>query len=161
MIVKTLLFAGIIVMPIHYFLVQVYIVDDTSLTPLYNKGDVLLVNRLPYYFATMNRGDVIVYRDSSNNSVKHISRIIALPGEEVTVSDGILTVIGTKKLTYELPLFGTAVASLNSIGKLDEHEYFVMGKQNTNSATGMLDIRFVVGKPWMKIWPGANVGLIK
>lgn len=75
-------------------------------TTLYT-GDRLIVNRLPVTWAQLqnkpyipNRGQIIVFKNpqyvpgSADEYI--VKRVIAFPGERVTVKDGILTVYNTK-----------------------------------------------------------------
>jgi signal peptidase I len=71
-------------------------------TTLYT-GDRLIVNRLPVTWATLqnkayvpNRGQIIVFKNPQYNADTGdeyiVKRVIAFPGERVTVKNGILTV---------------------------------------------------------------------
>lgn len=156
-IFKAILFAGIFAIFIHYFLVQPYVVPDNSLTPEYNRGEVVLVNRLPYFLGSYDRNEVIVYHDSESLSVKHLSRIRALPGEVISINDGILTIVGDQKLIKEVPLFGDVSLTLNKIGRLDAHEFFVLDNKGVDSEEGFVDIKDIVGRPILKIWPISKI----
>ncbi len=152
-IFKAVLFAGVFAVFIHFFLVQPFIVPDNNLTPLYNKGEVILVSRLSYFKGLHYRNEVIVYRDPRFLSVKHISRIRALPGEAISVNDGILTILGDQKVIKEVSLFGDVSLSLNKIGRLDAHEFFVLDNKGIDSKESLVDIKNIIGKPIFRIWP--------
>ena len=152
-IIKTVLLAGFITVLIHYFVVQPYVVSDNNLTPLYNKGEVILISRIAYFNSLFHRNDIVVYREQKDLSTKKISRILALPGEIIAVNDGILSVVGDERITKDIPLFDSVSASLNKIGRLDSQEFFILGNQGLNSEEGLLDIKNIIGKPIFRIWP--------
>ena len=153
-IVKIFLFAVIIVIPIHAFLIQPYIVSDNIMAPQYSKGDIVLVSWIPYFSNEFQRNDIIVFRDSVNRKEKHISKIIGMPYERVTVNDGILMIKSNESIIYkqDLALFGTTVASLEDLGNLDEHEFYILGNKWIEGVSGIIDSRFIIGKPVITIF---------
>lgn len=151
---KILVLGAIIVVPIHYFLLQPYVVRDNAMSPFFKKGDIILVSRIPYFTDDFRRGDIIVFRGSNNRSIKHIRRIIGLPGERISINDGILSIKNNdEKIVKELPLFGSVLSSLYDIGGLDAHEYYILGDSSFERPIGILDMRFIIGTPIIKIWP--------
>lgn len=59
-----------------------------------------------------DRGDVVVF-DSPRDGLRLIKRIVALPGDEVTLVDGRLTINGMLLSNGEMEYFGDALAHLN------------------------------------------------
>jgi len=151
-VLKIALFAAIITIPIHAFLVQPFVVPDNALSPEYKKGDVILVNRLAWLGSPFGREEVVVFRNRSTRGDRHIRRIRGLPLERVTVNDGILAIQGEAEAVFELPLFGSVVSSLADKGRLDENEYFIVSDNGITEVDGIVDERFILGKPLLKIW---------
>lgn len=76
------------------FLTQVILlgfVPSTSMVPTLKKNDLIVTNRLAYAKNPVKRGDVIVFIRNSNFLVK---RVIGLPGDTVTLNDGLVYVNG-------------------------------------------------------------------
>jgi len=69
-----------------------YRVAGASMAPTLADGQRLLVNRLAYTVGEPHRGDLVVVKRGDLVVVK---RVVALPGETVTVRDGVLTIDGT------------------------------------------------------------------
>ncbi len=103
-IIKVFFWAVIIILPIRIFLFQPFFVQGASMEPNFEDGQYLIINELGYketnldfgsahFFTTrpfkeLNRGDVIVFRYPKNPSQYFIKRVVALPGEILTIKDG-------------------------------------------------------------------------
>src|SRR3989344_1480165 len=79
---------------VRTFLVQPFLVSGVSMEPSFSHGDYLLVDEFSYYFRQPERGEVIVFKYPGDESVYYIKRVIGLPGEEVKVRGGEVTVFG-------------------------------------------------------------------
>lgn len=88
---------------INAFIFRSFNVVGPSMQPTMYTGDRLIVNRLPVTWAQLQnkpyipeRGQVIVFKNPRYNvgtgDEYIVKRVIAFPGERVTVADGILTV---------------------------------------------------------------------
>jgi signal peptidase I len=88
---------------INAFIFRSFNVVGPSMQPTMYTGDRLIVNRLPVTWAQLQnkpyipeRGQVIVFKNPHYNigtgDEYIVKRVIAFPGERVTVADGILTV---------------------------------------------------------------------
>jgi signal peptidase I len=58
-----------------------------SMMPTYEEGQFIFVNRLAYRFSPMKRGDVVALTLNGGGAVL-VKRIIALPGETVSIDAG-------------------------------------------------------------------------
>lgn len=88
---------------INAFIFRSFSVVGPSMENTLHTGDRLIVNRLPVTWALLQnkqyvpeRGQIIVFRNPKYDMTKKdeyiVKRVIAFPGERVTVSDGELTV---------------------------------------------------------------------
>ena len=87
-IIKIVIIALAIVVPIRYFLFQPFFVKGESMEPNFQNGDYLIVDELSYRLREPERGEVIVFKYPRNISQRYIKRIIGLPGEAVEIKDG-------------------------------------------------------------------------
>jgi hypothetical protein len=80
---------------------HLFIMENNSLSPLFRKGDVLKVSSLAYtidfffldkpsVYALPERYDVVRYNDGPGRP--RVALVIGLPGEQVEISEGVLTV---------------------------------------------------------------------
>ena len=76
-------------------------VSGSSMEKTLEPGDFVLVSKLAVTRAALTgspylprRGDVVVFRLPKNHSLVLIKRVVALPGESVTLADGSAHVVG-------------------------------------------------------------------
>jgi signal peptidase I len=84
-ILKFVIVAAIIVVPIRAFVAQPFIVSGSSMYPTFKNGQYLIVDEIGYDFHAPRRGDVIVFHYPKDPSKFFIIRIIGLPGETVDI----------------------------------------------------------------------------
>jgi signal peptidase I len=77
--------------------VATYRVPAESMAPTLEVGDIFVVDRRA---GAPMRGDVIVFAPPSDPSVDFVKRVVALPGDEVSLHGGLLTIDG-KSLTHD------------------------------------------------------------
>lgn len=165
-VLKIVIIASAIVLPIRYFLFQPFIVKGESMVPNFENGDYLIVDEISYRFAEPERGEVIVFKYPKDESQRFIKRIIGLPGETVIVREGIVTIKkGETSFVLEenyLP------ADLKTIGDVETtlgaDEYFVLGDNRDRSydsrSWGVVPKEEIIGKVLLRILPVAGLSKI-
>lgn len=100
----------------------------SGMEPTLSDDDILLVNKVAYHFSDPERFDVIVFnKTGKEHSYYATRRIIGLPGETVSISEGKVYINGEPlKEMYAVDEMLTAGLAENPI-TLDEDEYFVLG----------------------------------
>ena len=116
--------------------------DGDSMLPTYSSGNFTIVNRLAYFNSRPKRGDIVAIR-LAGTSVVYIKRIIALPGERLSVSEGVVRINGT-------PLAEPYVRH-NRSWDLEEvtltpGQYFVVGDNRGTSDFGRVEAERIVGR---------------
>lgn len=116
--------------------------DGDSMLPTYSSGRFTVVNRLAYFNSRPNRGDIVALR-LAGTSVVYIKRIIALPGERISVSDGVVHINGS-------PLAEPYVRHNRSWEfeevTLGPGQYFVVGDNRNISDAGRVEAERIVGR---------------
>lgn len=74
-----------------FVLYKVYIPSE-SMVPTINEGDHLFVTRV-YNPEKLQRGDIVVFKSDELNDIL-IKRLIGLPGDKISIADGIVSVNG-------------------------------------------------------------------
>lgn len=164
-IVETILLAVIIWMAVNFATAR-YVVEGQSMEPNLHTGQFLIVSRLSYMqfgdivnLGSPQRGDIVVFDFPGNPSDDYVKRIIGLPGETVTISEGGQVFIDGR-LIEEPYLTAEYTQPYNGrIGTwtVPPNNYFVLGDNRNSSSDsrswGPLEESYVVGKAWVSYWP--------
>ncbi len=160
-IIKFIIIALIIIIPVRKFIAQPFIVSGPSMDPTFVTGQYLIVDRLSYRFQPPQRNDVIVFKYPNNPKIFYIKRIIGLPGETVSVNSGKVT-ITNKENPAGFELNEDYIAKTHRVSDtftitLTDNDYFVMGDNRAESSDsrqwGPLDKKFIVGRPFFRLIP--------
>lgn len=161
---KFIVISLLIVIPFRYFIAQPFVVSGASMDPTFEDGEYLIVDEISYRFEEPKRGDVIVFKYPENKKKYFIKRIIGLPEETVTISNGIVTITkkdGSKETLKEQYVQNIKKDYFSKI--LKKEEYFVMGDNRANSldsrSWGALPEDLIVGKPFVRLLPIGRMDL--
>jgi signal peptidase I len=157
-VIKIIIVALLIVIPIRYFVFQPFLVRGQSMEPNFSNSDYLIVDEISYRFDDPQRGDVIVFRSPAYPSQNFIKRVIGLPGEEVIIEKGVIKII---KEGEEVILDESEYLYDNTNGDthvvLNNQQYFVLGDNRDSSYDsrrwGPLPEENIIGKVFLRAWP--------
>ena len=170
-IIKFIIVALIIIIPIRTFVADPFIVSGASMDNTFANGQYLIVDQLSYHFENPARGDVIIFRYPKDPSVFFIKRVIGLPGETVSIRDGIVTIINaagatsaSSTITLSEPYISSEHRSYDTFTEtLGPKEYFVMGDNRNESSDsriwGPVARNLIVGRPILRLLPPSTVSL--
>ena len=168
-IIKIVVIALAIVVPIRYFLFQPFFVKGESMEPNFQNGDYLIIDELSYRLREPERGEVIVFKYPRNISQRYIKRIIGLPGETVEIKDGKVTVYQKNSEIKVLDESNYLPAYFQTSGNLrinlNENEYLVLGDNRSSSSDsriwGPLPKEDIIGRVLIRAWPAATIAKIE
>jgi len=159
-ILKIVIVALMIVIPIRYFLFQPFFVMGQSMEPNFENSDYLIIDEISYQFKGLQRGEVIVFKYPQNPSLRYIKRIIGLPGETVEVKDGEVIIFSDEKsqILDESNYLSSTIQTYGSLRiSLNENEYFVLGDNRAVSSDsrrwGVLPKENIIGRVFLRAWP--------
>lgn len=159
-IAETVVPAIVIALLIHVFLAQATRVYGQSMEPNLHTDMRLVVEKLSYRLHGPERGDIVVLRLRPDDELL-IKRVIALPGEEVTIRDGGVYVDG--KLLDEPYLDQETRGNLASRVVPPLH-VFVMGDNrrasNDSRSFGPVHLDNIIGRAWLAYWPLEALGFV-
>lgn len=147
-------------------------------------NDRVMVNKLAYQFGEPQRGDIVVFRDPATPEIDEsipeavvrsvleavgirtrgrddlIKRIVALPGETVTIEENMVHIDGVAISEPYLP--DSVVMPDDGPFTVGDEEVFVMGDNRQFSFDsrrfGNISIDTLVGRAFVVIWPLSNFG---
>lgn len=132
-----ILLTGCICYLLSHFVVQLYFISGPSMEPSYASGQPVLLRKfgLP---DCLNCGDVVViHREDLDRDI--IKRIVALPGDTVQITEGILYINGTPQPPPDgfsrMEDAGNAATPIT----LRPGEYFVLGDNRSQSIDSRFD----------------------
>ncbi len=151
-ILETLVLAVVLYFGINAVSARV-LVDGFSMRPTLQDGEYILVNKLAYKFSEPVRGDIVVFVFPVNPEEDLIKRIIGVPGDTITIQDGMLTVNG---VVVDEPYIN-APPAYNGTWQVPKGELFVLGDNRNDSRDshqwGLLPIENVIGRAVLIYWP--------
>jgi signal peptidase I len=172
--------ALVVAVVIKTFLIQAFWIPSSSMENTLQLNDRVLVNKLAYQFADLERGDVVVFDDprlddppveSLLQSIRRnvgeaigldvprsefIKRVIALPGQEIEIKENQLYVDGE---VVDEPYLKPGIPPMADFGPLvvPTGHMFVMGDNRHESHDsrkfGPVPIDTIVGKAFVIMWP--------
>lgn len=166
---KVFIVAVAIIIPIRWFLFQPFVVTGDSMEPNYSDGNYLIVDEISYRIREPGRGEVVVLRFPNDPSQFFIKRIIALPGERVTIENGRVRVFNDHDqdglLLDEVYLPSNNITYGNIDRVLKNDEYFVLGDNRLSSSDsriwGALNRKYVVGRVYLRVFPVNDFEIFK
>jgi signal peptidase I len=162
---------------------QNFRVEGPSMQPGLHNGQYLLVNKAVYFklnlgtldkfipfidakdggeqflFHAPQRGDVIVFRYPKDPSRDFIKRVIGVPGDTVSISDGVVNVNG---VALTEPYINGGARGDMAEQVVPQGSYFVLGDNRANSsdsrAWGYVPEENIIGKAMLSYWPLSELG---
>jgi signal peptidase I len=158
---RDLLIAIGLALVIIVFLYQPVKVEGTSMAPLLSDQERIFINKFVYRFEAIHRGDVVVFWYPLDRSKSFIKRVIALPGETVTIRQGVVTVNGA---VVPEPYVPPQYEDVSDYGptRVPADSYFVMGdhriSSNDSRVFGPVPSQFIYGRAVFAYWPVEHFG---
>jgi len=132
------------------FVAKPCVIVGESMAPTLRSWDLCLMQRVYRY--QPRRGDVVMFRTADDPPIHFIKRVIALPGETVAVSNGVVQLNGASLAElYKTINSDWSLAPTN----VPPGRVFVIGDNRAEGGTetwyGFVAMRLVIGK---LIWHG-------
>ncbi|HMK93128.1 MAG TPA: signal peptidase I [Thermoleophilia bacterium] len=164
---------------VQSFVIKPYLIPSTSMANTLVPGQRVLVDRMVYRYRSVHRGDIIVFRRPCPPNDVLIKRVVGLPGDIMSVSNGDLYVNGHEMTEpYVDKVNGVAEPtdpadsltsgdpnapwSLTQPYRVPAGHYFVMGDNRTDSADsrywGTVPRAAIIGRAFFTYWPLGRVG---
>ena len=146
------------------FLYQPVRVEGTSMLPRLEDQDRLFINKFAYQFEKIQRGEVVVFYYPHDHTKSYIKRVIALPGDTLSVDHGTVSVNG---VALKEPYVPERYQDDRSLPEqiIPVGEYFVMGDHRSISSDsrdfGPVPRDLVYGRAAFVYWPVDQAGVVR
>ncbi len=165
--------------------VKPFVIPSASMEPTLAIGQRVLVNRLAYDFSSPQRGDIVVFHppssltcavtvpstepcprsNSKEASQYFVKRVIGLPGDRISITDG-HPVINGKPLwnePYILPCVDSGSCYFPHAMTVPRGEYFMLGDNRGDSDDsrfwGPIPGSWIIGEVFATYWPPDRIGI--
>ncbi|HEX3323682.1 MAG TPA: signal peptidase I [Solirubrobacterales bacterium] len=175
---------------IQAWLIKPYQIPSQSMEPTLDVGQRVLVNRFLYHFTDPSPGDIVVFHPpagadsgtecgaphgpreacprptAAESSQNFIKRIVAGPGDTLSVRDGHPVVNGVEKSDepYARPCGAATACNLPKAIKIPPGYYFMMGDNRGESDDsrfwGPVPRAWIIGKAFATYWPPDRIGIL-
>jgi signal peptidase I len=164
--------AVVIAILLRTFVVATYSIPSGSMEPTLQIGDRIVVDKLAYQLHGIGRGDIVVFSTPSAENCAGppvsdlVKRVIALPGETISLASGRVVIDGhvlaepwlpANERTRTTPGPSGAPYSLHHPFIVPKGDVYVMGDNRTFSCDsrywGPVAKPTIVGKVDLRIWP--------
>jgi signal peptidase I len=159
--IKSILIAVVLAVLIRFFVLEVFLVDGSSMLPTLRDRERLIVNKFQYHWQDPRAGDVLIFSFSRDRDF--IKRVIAVPGDEVYVDEETVYVNGEP--LAEGYILEPTRGHFGPVTVPDGH-YFVMGDNRNNSmdsrdsAVTFISSERIKGKAFLVFWPVDSIRLV-
>lgn len=157
--IKYIVIAILIVIPVRMFIAQPFIVSGESMFSTFLDGDYLIIDEISYHLGQPHRGDVVVFKYPLDPTRFFIKRIIGLPNEDITIKDGVITIINKENpdgFVLDEPYLKQDFKD-NFDFKTGDKEYFAMGDNRARSSDsrswGALPEDLIIGRAFVRLLP--------
>ncbi|MCA9392333.1 signal peptidase I [candidate division WWE3 bacterium] len=144
---------------VYFLIAQPNEIEGQSMYPTFNTGNYVISEKISRYFDNFHHGEIIVFHYPVDKKYDYVKRIIALPGDVVSLQDGDVYLNGKKIVegyTSGKTKGGVFLGDGESYS-VKEGELFVMGDNRLESSDsrywGTVKFSDVVGNVIFQYWP--------
>jgi signal peptidase I len=172
---------------IQAFFVKPYRIPSESMEPTLDVGQRVLVSRFNYHFSDPDRGDIVVFHppkgaDSNTcgaqkpedqacsrptpdkDSVNFIKRIVAIPGDTLSIREGHAIVNGKRQKDGFTTPCPPGTCNFPRTIKIPAGHFFMMGDNRGASDDsrfwGPVPKKWIIGQAFVTYWPPRRIGIL-
>lgn len=153
---------------VYLLVMRPHKISGESMMPNYPDSEYLLTEKVSYYKNDPKRGDVVVFKPPVSED-EFIKRVIALPGETVSVTNCRIFVNGDpleeSYIPHDMCTTGGAYLQEGEVITVPDGEYVVIGDNRPHSYDsrnwGPITKKDITGRAWVIYWPINSAGVVE
>jgi len=166
---EIVVFSLAIFLVVYLLIMQPHKIQGASMEPNFHNNEYLITDKITYRLREPQKGDVIVFRSPPTYQEELIKRIIGVPGDSVSIENGMVIVNGTTlKESYIPDDFATLSRRFIKEGEIKivpDNSYFVLGDNREHSLDsrefGFVEKDKITGIARFIYWPASEFGFIQ
>ena len=164
---EVLVFAIGIFFFVYLLIMRPHKISGVSMSPNYPDSEYLLTEKVSYYKSPPKRGDIVVFTPPVSTD-DYIKRVIALPGENISIKDNKVYInnelLKEDYLDSDVLTQGGSFLQEGQTYKVGDGEFFVMGDNRAHSydsrSFGPIKKKVISGRAWVIYWPVNLAGVV-
>lgn len=171
--IQSIVLALAVFVLLYLFVAQPNEVNGSSMLPNFVDKEMLLTEKITYYFREPQHGDVVIFKAPSTESCaaeecEYIKRVIGVPGDKVVIKEGQVYLNG-KLLDQSFLPDGVKTQQEDYMQEgveitVPEDQYLCFGDNREHSrdsrAFGPISEDSIIGKAFFKYWPINSIGIV-
>ncbi|MDY5730115.1 MAG: signal peptidase I [Eubacteriales bacterium] len=149
--------ALVIAFVVRTFIFEPVKVSGRSMAETLQNGEIMITTKYNYWLGDPSRFDIVICK-YPNRKETFVKRIVGLPGDTVSVENGLLTVNGT---VYPEPYITHRPNYSLETYTVPDNMYFVLGDNRANSndshLVGPIERKQVIGHVRAVVFPFGNI----
>ena len=160
--VQTFLLAASVFLVIYIFIARPFQVSGDSMFPTFKDKEYIFTNLIGLRLGAVKKGEVIVFKSPIDADKDFIKRVIATPGDTVSLQEGYIYVNEQRVeesgyLRPEVRTYGGSFFNEGESKVVPDGHIFVMGDNRPYSSDsrewGFLPYENIIGKSFFVYWP--------
>ncbi len=160
--IRAIAVAVVLALLIRFFILQVFVVEGSSMHPTLESYDRLVVDKISYRFHEPDHGDIVVF--DSRTGKDFVKRVIGVGGDSIEIRAG--QVYRNGDLLEEPYLMGQTDYQDYGPIEIPPDHFFLMGDFRRNSMDsrderiGLVSMERIRGRACLVVWPPGEAKLL-
>jgi len=152
----------------YIYIAQPNMIRGSSMLPTFKDKEYILTDKITYKLRSPVRGEVVILQSPTNADIDFIKRVIGLPGDTISISDGKVYLNGKQLMepyiSVYTPIIPEGYLKDGDNILIPQRSYFVLGDNRPGSSDsreyGLVPSEHIIGRVVFRYFPIARAGFI-